>query len=66
MAGKREWVEAAAARLCAPGIGMDAGATPGDTMRLMMQGLFLGPQMVGEAIKVCGCPSEEEENEESV
>ncbi len=52
VAGKAEWVESAAARLCAPGIGMEAGATSGDVMRLLFQGLFLGPQMVGEAIKV--------------
>jgi cystathionine beta-lyase family protein involved in aluminum resistance len=38
--------------LCAPGIGMEAGATSGDVMRLLFQGLFLGPQMVGESIKV--------------
>jgi cystathionine beta-lyase family protein involved in aluminum resistance len=52
VAGKAEWVESAAARLCAPGIGMEAGATSGDVMRLLFQGLFLGPQMVGESIKV--------------
>ncbi|CAK9859272.1 unnamed protein product [Sphagnum jensenii] len=51
VAGKAEWVESAAARLCAPGIGMEAGATSGDVMRLLFQGLFLGPQMVGESIK---------------
>lgn len=52
IAGKAEWVEAAAARLSAPGIGMEAGATSGDMMRLLFQGLFLAPQMVGESIKV--------------
>lgn len=52
VAGKREWVEAAAARLSAPGIGMEAGSTSGDVMRLLFQGLFLAPQMVGESIKV--------------
>jgi cystathionine beta-lyase family protein involved in aluminum resistance len=52
VAGKQEWVEAAAARLSAPGIGMEAGSTSGDVMRLLFQGLFLAPQMVGESIKV--------------
>ncbi|BBN11588.1 hypothetical protein MPTK1_5g13180 [Marchantia polymorpha subsp. ruderalis] len=51
VAGKSKWVQAAAARLCAPGIGMSAGSTPGDVMRLLFQGLFLAPQMVGESIK---------------
>eukprot|EP00897_Mesotaenium_endlicherianum_P004771 jgi/Mesen1/4321/ME000022S03614 len=51
VAGKERWVEAAAARLAAPGIGLEAGATTGDTMRLLLQGLFLAPQVVGEAIK---------------
>lgn len=52
VAGKRKWVEAAAARLSAPGLGVDCGSTPGDIMRSFFQGLFLSPQMVGEAIKV--------------
>ncbi|KAK4255734.1 hypothetical protein QN277_008696 [Acacia crassicarpa] len=51
VAGKRKWVEAAAARLSAPGLGVDCGSTPGDIMRSFFQGLFLSPQMVGEAIK---------------
>lgn len=52
MAGKEEWVQAAAARLSAPGLGVDCGSTPGDIMRTLFQGLFLAPQMVGEAMKV--------------
>ncbi|KAI9075632.1 hypothetical protein K1719_042432 [Acacia pycnantha] len=51
VAGKRKWVEAAAARLSAPGLGVDCGSTAGDIMRSFFQGLFLSPQMVGEAIK---------------
>ncbi|KAF3651060.1 putative receptor-like protein kinase THESEUS 1-like, partial [Capsicum annuum] len=51
VAGKKRWVEAAAARLSAPGLGVDCGSTPGDIMRTLFQGLFLSPQMVGEAIK---------------
>lgn len=51
VAGKEELVKAAAARLAAPGLGIEAGATSGEVMRLLFQGLFLSPQMVGEAIK---------------
>ena len=50
VAGKAELVEAAACRLTAPGIGRSSGATFGQN-RLLFQGLFLAPQMVGEAIK---------------
>ncbi len=50
MAGKAELVEAAACRLTAPGIGSSCGATFGQN-RLLFQGLFLAPQMVGEAVK---------------
>ncbi|TVQ46085.1 MAG: methionine gamma-lyase family protein [Gloeocapsa sp. DLM2.Bin57] len=50
LAGKAELVEAAACRLTAPGIGSHGGATF-DQNRLLFQGLFLAPQMVGEAIK---------------
>ncbi len=50
IAGKSELVEAAACRLTAPGIGSTGGATF-DQNRLLFQGLFLAPQMVGEAMK---------------
>ncbi|HHP7229720.1 MAG TPA: aminotransferase class I/II-fold pyridoxal phosphate-dependent enzyme [Xenococcaceae cyanobacterium] len=50
VAGKQELVAAAACRLTAPGIGSSGGATL-DQNRLMFQGLFLAPQMVGEALK---------------
>ena len=50
IAGKAELVEAAACRLTAPGIGSSGGATFNQN-RLMFQGLFLAPQMVGEAVK---------------
>ena len=40
VAGKAHLVKAAQARLTAPGVGMDAGCVPGDTVRLMMQGLL--------------------------
>ena len=38
VAGRGELVAAAQARLTAPGVGLDAGSVPGDTLRLMMQG----------------------------
>jgi len=50
LAGRAEWVEAAACRLTAPGIGVQGGATF-DQNRLLFQGLYLAPQMVGEAMK---------------
>ena len=50
VAGKAELVEAAACRLTAPGLGSSCGATFGQN-RLLFQGLFLAPQMVGEAVK---------------
>ena len=50
IAGRAELVEAAACRLTAPGIGSKGGATF-DQNRLLFQGLFLAPQMVGEAMK---------------
>ncbi len=50
LAGRAPLVEAAACRLTAPGIGSSGGATL-DQNRLLFQGLFLAPQMVGEAMK---------------
>ena len=50
IAGRVELVEAAACRLTSPGIGSSGGATF-DQNRLLFQGLFLAPQMVGEALK---------------
>ncbi|MEA5574682.1 methionine gamma-lyase family protein [Calothrix sp. UHCC 0171] len=50
VAGREDLVEAAACRLTAPGIGSEGGATF-DQLRLLYQGLFLAPQMVGEAMK---------------
>lgn len=48
--GRADLVEMAACRLTAPGIGSEGGATF-DQLRLLFQGLFLAPQMVGEAMK---------------
>lgn len=50
LAGRSDLVERAACRLTAPGIGSTGGATF-DQHRLLYQGLFLAPQMVGEALK---------------
>ena len=50
VAGKTDLVEAATCRLTAPGIGSSGGATF-EQNRLLFQGLFLAPQMVGEAMK---------------
>ncbi len=51
MAGRAKLIEAVAARLMAPGIGIDAGGVSGTTMRILCQGLFLAPQTTGEALK---------------
>ncbi len=50
IAGRADLVEAACCRLTAPGVGSFGGATF-DQNRLLFQGLFLAPQMVGEAMK---------------
>jgi cystathionine beta-lyase family protein involved in aluminum resistance len=50
VAGRADLVEAAACRLTAPGIGREGGSSLNQN-RLMYQGLFLAPQMVGEAMK---------------
>ncbi len=50
VAGKEALVEKACCRLTSPGIGSEGGATF-EQNRLLFQGLFLAPQMVGEAIK---------------
>ncbi len=48
--GKKKYVELAANRLTAPGIGKECGATIGQN-RLMYQGLFMAPHTVAQAIK---------------
>ncbi len=50
VAGREDLVERAACRLIAPGIGRDGGASL-DYNRLLFQGLFLAPNVVGEAMK---------------
>lgn len=51
VAGRRDLVERAAARLTAPGIGAEVGCSL-MPQRVFYQGLFLAPQIVGEAL--CG------------
>lgn len=49
VAGRADLVEQACCRLTAPGIGRDGGIGF-DLQRLVLQGLFLAPQMVAEAL----------------
>ena len=49
VAGRADLVEQACCRLTAPGIGREGG-TGFDLQRLVLQGLFLAPQMVAEAL----------------
>ncbi len=48
--GKNEYVENAAMRLTAPGLGKEVGATLGLTQPVL-QGLFLAPEVVANALK---------------
>lgn len=50
IAGKKEYVEQAAMRLTAPGIGAEGGAML-NQLRLIYQGLFMAPSIVAEAVK---------------
>lgn len=50
IAGRKECVKKASERLLAPGLGENLGATLGFT-RSILHGLFLAPQIVGEAVK---------------
>ena len=49
VAGRTDLVEKACARLTAPGIGIDSGTSFG-LNRIILQGLFLAPQMTAEAL----------------
>lgn len=50
IAGKKEYVEQAAMRLTAPGIGAEGGAML-NQLRLIFQGLFMAPSVVADAVK---------------
>ncbi len=61
IAGKKELVERAAARLTSPGIGGECGSTLGSS-RLLYQGLFLAPHVTAQALKTaCFCAAMMEE-----
>lgn len=47
VAGRADLIGAVAARLAAPGIGIDAGGVSGETLRVLFQGLFMGAQVRG-------------------
>lgn len=51
IAGKKEYVDMCAYRLTTPGLGREVGATLGHSRELFM-GIFNGPHVVGEALKV--------------
>lgn len=50
IAGKKKWVEAAAARLTVPGIGRECGSSLGQN-RALYQGFFLAPHVTAQALK---------------
>ena len=50
LAGRRDLIEGAAARLTVPGIGKECGATLGNN-RSLYQGLFLAPHVTAQAVK---------------
>lgn len=50
VAGKDKYVNMAACRLTTPGLGKEVGSTLGQN-RLMLQGLFMAPHVVGESLK---------------
>lgn len=50
VAGKEKYVDQAAYRLTAPGIGSEGGAML-NQLRLIFQGLFMAPSIVSEAVK---------------
>ncbi len=61
IAGKKELVDRAAARLTLPGIGGECGSSLGNN-RLLFQGLFMAPHIVAQALKTaCFCAAMMEE-----
>ncbi len=50
LVGRKKWVDKAAERLSAPGLGKEVGPT-GDALKPMFQGLFLAPHTTAEALK---------------
>ena len=61
IAGRKELVERAAARLTTPGIGGECGSSLGNN-RLLFQGFFMAPHVVAQALKTaCFCAAMMEE-----
>ncbi|MGN0487430.1 MAG: aminotransferase class I/II-fold pyridoxal phosphate-dependent enzyme [Acutalibacteraceae bacterium] len=56
IAGKKEYVELCSYRLTTPGLGREVGCTLGHSRELFM-GIFNGPHVVGEALKVAAFTS---------
>ena len=50
LAGKQEWIDRCASRLTTPGVGAEGGAMLG-TVADMLQGFFLAPHVVSQAIQ---------------
>jgi cystathionine beta-lyase family protein involved in aluminum resistance len=51
IAGKEELVERVSYKLTAPGIGAEVASASGTIYRLLYQGLYMAPHIVGEALK---------------
>lgn len=51
IAGREELVERVTYKLTAPGIGAEVGTASGTVYRLLYQGLYMAPHIVGEALK---------------
>ena len=52
LAGRRDLVEQGAYRLTMPGLGGKMGAVSGEFLRLTLQGFFMAPHVVSQALKV--------------
>lgn len=51
IAGKENLIERVSYRLTAPGIGAEVGSASGEIYRLLFQGLYLAPHVVGQALE---------------
>ncbi|MEI7884354.1 MAG: methionine gamma-lyase family protein [Clostridia bacterium] len=51
IAGKKALIKLVAQRLTAPGIGREVGSYPGETYRLIYQGIYLAPMIVNQALR---------------
>ncbi len=58
IAGRADLVAAAAARLTAPGVGVEAGSVSGETLRLMAQGTIFASHVLSRHVhhaRTMGC-----------